>query len=86
MAERKIQVPTPEGKMVDGMDVPIERSDERWSEFTLEDGTVIRAKINIASAVRVDGQYDTRGQPVYILNTSPTVSIINVPERLKKVQ
>ena len=84
MAERKIQVPTPEGKMVDGMDVPIERSDERWSEFTLEDGTVIRAKINIASAVRVDGQYDTRGQPVYILNTSPTVSIINVPERLKR--
>ena len=52
MAERKIQVQTPEGVMADGMDVPIERSDERWSEFTLRMGLSSGAKINIASAVR----------------------------------
>jgi hypothetical protein len=84
MTERKIKVPGKDGKMVDAIDVPIEQAIERWSELTLEDGTVVRAKMSIASIARVEGQYDPHGNPLYLANSSPIISIVSVPDRLKK--
>jgi hypothetical protein len=72
------------GKMVDGMEVPIEESNEKWSEFKFEDGTIIRAKISLLQAVRVDGEYDPAGNPTYAINMAPTIAIIEVPEKLRK--
>jgi hypothetical protein len=73
--------------MVEGVEVPVEESTEKWSEYRLEDGTVLRAKLTIISAVRVEGQYDPQGNPVYTLNMTPTMAIIESPQHLKqKVQ
>ena len=59
MAERKVTVAVPPtGEPKEGVEVQIEESTERWSEFKFEDGTVIRAKLTIMSAVRVEGEYD----------------------------
>jgi hypothetical protein len=84
MPERKVKVPLPNGQMGDGVDVPVEKSDERWSEFTLADGTILRVKSMVASAIRVDGQFDPEGNPMYAVRTANAMVIVSVPEELRQ--
>ena len=83
MAERKVQVPFM-GKIVDGVEVPVEESTERWSEIKLEDGTMIRVKQSVASVIRVDGTYDAEGNPLYVVRSAPSVAVVHVDERLRR--
>ncbi|MFZ0737757.1 MAG: hypothetical protein WBL70_12555 [Candidatus Acidiferrales bacterium] len=86
MPEKRVKIPfagVPEGT-ADGHEVPILESTERWSEVRLEDGTAIRVKPNVISAVRIDGQFDQDGNPTYALRTSMTMAVISSPERLHK--
>lgn len=56
---------------------------KKWSEFLLDDGSKIRVKASVLSAIRIDGKYDDQGNPVYVLNLSP--SIVTIPaEELKR--
>jgi hypothetical protein len=83
MSERKITVPLPSGN-VEASEVQVEESTERWSEFRLQDGTVIRAKATVLSAARIDGQYDPPGNPTYHVNVAPIITVVSVPDRLRK--
>lgn len=83
MAEREVQVPLGD-RMVDGFDIPIEESAERWSEFTLEDGTIIRAKVNLISVVRVNNERDQAGNPLYVINAAPIIGVVNVSKASSK--
>jgi hypothetical protein len=71
------RVTLPTGQIADGIEVPIEESSERWSEIKREDGTVIRIKMSMISAVRVPGQYDQVGNPMYVMNMTPTIAILS---------
>jgi hypothetical protein len=84
MAERKTKVMLPTGQMGDGVEVPVEESTERWSDIKFEDGTLIRVKMSVVSAVRVPGQYDVQGNPMYVLNMAPTIAIVESPSHLRK--
>jgi hypothetical protein len=81
--ERRTKVPIPTG-MADGFEVPILESKERWTELTLEDGTVLRVKPNIITAIRVDGQYDQDGNPLYALKSTQIMAVVSCPDRLRK--
>jgi hypothetical protein len=83
--ERKVRVPIPpDGKLVDGVEVPVLESTERWSEVKLEDGSVLRVKPVILSAVRIPGQYDPEGNPMYALKANNAMMIAEAPEHLKR--
>ena len=84
MVERMTKVTLPTGQIADGVEVPIEELNERWSEIKLGDGTIVRVKLSIVSVVRVPGQYDQVGNPMYIMNMTPTIAIFSVPEDLRK--
>ena len=83
MAERKTRV-MHNGKMVDGFDVPVTESSERWSEFTLEDGTIIRVKVNLIAAVRIPDEFDAQGNPIYVINAGPTIGVLPTDTNLMK--
>jgi hypothetical protein len=70
--------------MVSGTEVSVEESLERWSDVTLEDGARIRLKGSVVSAVRVDNEYDPQGNPLYIVNVTPVMSILEMPDDLKQ--
>ena len=72
------------GNMVTGDLVEVEVSTERFSEITLADGTRIKIKPVVVEAIRVDGQYDNEGNPMYVLQTSNVVSVSHVDKSLKK--
>ena len=85
MAERRIKIPfpNPDSALRDGVEVPVVESTERWTEVRLEDGSTIRVKPSVVSAVRIDGEWDPEGNPAYSLKIAPAMTII-VPDALKK--
>jgi hypothetical protein len=85
MAERKTKVKlVPSGQEVDAFEVPVEESTERWSELKLEDGTILRVKINVIAIHRVPEMWDPQGNPFYVLNMAPVIAILESPERLRR--
>jgi hypothetical protein len=84
MVIRKITMPGPDGKPVVVSDIPVAESHEKWSEFTLEDGTIIKAKLNVVSFFRIDGQYDNENNPLYGIKAIPAHAIVSVPDNLKR--
>jgi hypothetical protein len=69
---------------IEGVDVPVAKSTEYWSEFELEDGTVLRIKVSLLGVVRIPNQWDPEGNPLYILKNGQMVNIVKVPPDLKK--
>lgn len=76
MAERKIKVPFPDPNapggvtMVDGNEVAVTESTERWTELRIEDGTVMRIKPNVLSAIRIADRFDNEGNPMYAIKVA----------------
>ena len=58
-------------------------SQEFWNEYLLDDGTVVRVKLVATEFLRVDGQFDADGNPVYVVKSTNVMSIQS-PEALKK--
>ena len=81
---RKVQVRGPDGTLREAVDVGIEHSSEKWSEFTLDDGTILRAKIIVISVARVDGEWDQDGNPMYVTKSHNIVSVVESPEKLRR--
>lgn len=85
MAERRTKVQlTPGGPFVDAVEVPVVESTERWSEYKLEDGTIIRLKQVVLEISKVPGQYDAEGNPFYVTKAQPVAAVAYVREQLKK--
>jgi hypothetical protein len=83
--ERKVKIPMPpDGKMVEGFEVPVMESTERWTEIKLEDGSVLRVKPSVIAAIRVTDQYDQDGNPMYALKATNTMMVVDAQERLKR--
>jgi hypothetical protein len=82
--ERKVTIPGPDGRPVQGTDMVIEDSNEKMSEMKLHDGTVIRYKTVVTQVIRIDGAHDAEGNPVYVVKSAPAITILSAPDYLKK--
>lgn len=80
---RKRKVTRQNGKVIDGSIIEITSSQENWNHYLLEDGTAIKVKAVATEVVRVDGEYDNEGNPIYMIKTANIISI-NPSENLKK--
>ena len=82
--ERKVKIPMPDGKVLDGFEVPVLESTERWTEIKLEDGSVLRVKPSIIAAIRILGQWDQENNPLYVLKATNTMMCAESAEVHKK--
>jgi len=83
--ERPVKFKNPiDGKETDGMEVPVIESTERWTDIKLEDGTVLRIKPSVMSAVRLNGQFDPEGNPMYAIRAANAMMVAETPDHLKK--
>lgn len=71
----EVKVRTRDGNMVEGFDVPIDQSNEKFNEYTLNDGTVLRAKLVVTAVVKVKNQWDQDGNPVYTVQHQTIVRV-----------
>ena len=84
MAEKPIKLTLPTGQILDGVEVDVKQTTEKWSDVELEDGSVLRVKTTVLSVVRQNNQWDAEGYPVYMLKTVPAMTIISSPDKLKR--
>lgn len=75
---------SPKVKSQQGVDIQINESTERWSDFELADGTHLRLKLAVGAFTRLNNQFDNEGNPVYAVKGGPMCTIVKVPEELKK--
>ena len=66
------------GKQCEGVEVPVKSSRESWSDYLMEDGTVIRLKVILTDAIKLENEYDADGTPVYVLKYT-MISAVSAP-------
>lgn len=74
------------GQPAKGFEIPVRESTERWSIVTLDDGTVMRVKVSVMAAVRIENEWDKDHNPLYVLKAAPMMDLSNVPGDLKGQQ
>lgn len=72
------------GQQVDASLVPVRSSQEPWSEYILDDGTLIRLRSVVTEVYRIDNMYDPEGNPVYQVKSSNVASAIPSEDSKRK--
>ena len=72
-----------DGQEIEGEVVGFRAGGEHWNEYLLDDGTVFKIKLVLTEIVRLEGQYDPNGDPVYAA-THTQVTAVDSPESLKR--
>lgn len=72
------------GRDTDVTEVNIVEKDERMAEYKLEDGSTIRFIAYPTAVLRVEGQYNADGMPLYIVMNAPVTAVVDAPENLKR--
>lgn len=81
---KPIKMTMPGIGLVDAIEVGVSESTERWTDITLEDGSVLRLKSVVLGAIRIEGQYDMEGKPVYSLKINQVMVVVSAPDHLRK--
>jgi hypothetical protein len=73
----------PNGDEVEADVIGFRTNAEYFSEYLLEDQTVLKLKPVVTEIVRLEGQYDTMGNPVYIVQSTNVVAV-DAPDELRR--
>ena len=65
-------------------ELEISERKDRAAEYQLEDGSILRVNYVPTSVLRLDGQYNADGTPIYVVTNGVVVTPIQVPDELKK--
>ncbi len=71
------------GHEVDATEIEFQTRKEDWNEYQLMDGTVIKMKLVVSEIFRIDGAYDTEGNPTYQIK-STNLPVVKPPDALKR--
>ena len=71
------------GREVAATPIDVNQSSELWNHYLLEDGTTLKMKLVLTKVLRVDGEFDPEGNPVYVMQ-STNVTAISAPKHLKR--
>ena len=74
-------LPEVEGKIVDVVECT-----ERWNDVTLDDGTRLKVKISILETIRIDGETDRDGNPVYAVANNVVSKVVHLGDEPRKIQ
>ena len=79
MLTKKIKLP--DGREIVGEILHFQSGGEHWNEYLVEDGTMIKIKLVASEVVRLQGEYDAGGNPVYLVQSTNVMSV-SAPEDL----
>lgn len=71
------------GREVDAVHVEVNQSAERWNEYILDDGTVLKIKLVLKKVLRTESEFDNEGNPVYLVQTT-NVLAVTAPKELRR--
>jgi hypothetical protein len=79
--KRKIKLA--DGREVEGEVVGFRAGGEHWNEYLVDDGTVIKIKLVATEVIRLEGEHDQVGNPVYFVQSTNVMSV-DAPENLRR--
>jgi hypothetical protein len=62
-----------QGRKVQGTEVGFDTMREERNEYALSDGSTIKVKTVLTSVVRLNGEHDPQGDPVYLIRSNSHV-------------
>ena len=71
------------GREVDATEVDFQTRKEDWNEYQLMDGTVIKMKLVVSQIFKIEGVYDSEGNPAYQIK-STNLPMVKSPDALKR--
>ena len=71
-----VKVQTPSGRLVEAVQVDYEAVAEPWTTYTLSDGSVIKVRVTLKSVLRLEGEFDQGGNPVYYVGTDAAMRVV----------
>lgn len=77
------KVNMPNGGSVDAEQIEITQSSEHWNQYILDDGSILKLKPIATKVLRLKGQHDQSGNPIYFIQSNNVVAV-ECPEELKK--
>ena len=81
--QETIHVKDDQGKDVEAVLIGVVSAAEHWSEYFLEDGSLIKSKVVNLKIFRMKNRYDADGNPLYILRHT-VVSAVSSPASIKR--
>lgn len=74
-----------QGRQVAGENIDFEPTAEPFSQYTLADGTSVKAKLVMLNAARLE-EFNDNGDPFYQFNFQQIIGVVVPPELKRKVQ
>ena len=69
---------------VEGSQMDFDSIAEPWASYKLSDGTVLKVRTIVTAVLRLEGEFDAAGNPIYTVS-SQTVVQVNAPKGLRGV-
>lgn len=79
----KRKIPLPDGSEVEADVIGFRTNAEHFNEYLLEDKTVIRLKPVVTEVLRIEGQFDAMGNPMYLVQSTNVVAV-DAPDELRR--
>ena len=73
-------IKAPDGTSLTGEVVRVVESTERYSDIVLEDGAVLRVKATASEVLRLEGQSDPDGNPLYYAKLYTVINLLSPPD------
>lgn len=78
---RKRTITLPDGRQAEATVLAFRSGGEHWNEYLVDDGSVVKVKLVATEILRVDGEYDENGNPIYLMQSMNVMSV-DAPENL----
>ena len=79
----KRNITLPDGRQVEATVMTFRAGGEHWNEYLVDDGSVVKVKLVATEILRLDGEYDPSGNPIYLMG-STNVMAVDAPENLRR--
>ncbi len=74
-----------QGRQVEAETVEFEADKEQWSTYILQDGSALKVKAVVTEVARLEGVFDAKGDPVYMVQASQVMHV-SAPDSLRRRQ
>jgi hypothetical protein len=69
-------------RQVDAEQVDFDAKAEPWAAYELSDGTMLKMRVILTGVMRIEGEYDQSGNPIYVVSSQNVVQA-NAPKKLR---
>lgn len=74
--------PISQKDIAEATDLDFSQEKEYWNSYKLSDGTTLKVKLVLRGVKRLK-KHNPDGTPVYLINSTNVVRVLDVPEKLK---